>query len=330
MIEFWAEAGPCENSVAKALEYVHTAKEAGASALKVQWYNPETLVQPDTLRYDNTSGPAKSQRELFAHAIYPYERWAPVVETARALDLEFIPSVFDLEAVEQAKHFDIKTIKIASGDITYTEMITASAKDQERIAISTGASTTDEIGVAVKAASDARETILMACHSEYPTPLDRANISRSYSLQADWPTTTPGFSDHTPGIASIPLIVATGVSVIEKHFTLEGGHGYDSDFALTPTDLRNAILSIQRTIAMMGDGVLSATEEEAAARSGARRSLVLTRSLKAGTALTAEMLSALRPHLEGAPTPAERYEVMGRTVKEDMNAGDVILWDSVH
>ena len=332
MIEFWAEAGPCENSTKKAIKYVRAAKEAGASALKVQWYRPETIASPTALRYDHTSGPGETQRETFANSIYPYERWEPVIEEARLLDLEFIPAVFDLEAVEVAKTYGLKTIKIASGDITYHELIEAAALSQPRLAISTGGSFLPEIKSAVAIAEAAHQVVLLACHLEYPTPLEQANIGRIWALQQEfhWPWVISGFSDHTPGISTIPLAVAAGVSVIEKHFTLEANHGYDSDFALTPNDLRNAILSIQRTVAMMGDASLEPTQGEAAARLGARRSLVLTKSLKAGSALNADDLSALRPHVEEAPTPAERGQVIGRAIKSDMNAGDVVTWESLH
>ena len=327
MIEFWAEAGPCERSVQKAIEYVHAAREAGASALKVQWYRPETLVQSNTPRYDNTSGDAKTQGAAFSNSIYPYERWGPVIEECQSQGLEFIPAVFDIEAVQVAKEFELRTIKIASGDITYLDLIEKAAAGQDRIAISTGASTLDEVGRAMKAASSDRsppEIILLACHSEYPTPAERANIARTFALQGTFPDATPGFSDHTAGIGTIPLMVAAGVFIIEKHFTLEANQGYDSDFALTPSELRNAILSTQRTVAMMGDGALIPTEGETAARFGARRSLVLTESLSVGTVLAPHHLIALRPHQDAAPSPAER--IIGRRLNRDLSAGDVLTW----
>ena len=102
MIEMWAEAGPCDNSVKQALKYVRAISEAGANAIKVQWYNADTLVVSNAARYDKTGGAYQMQYDMFKGAIYPYSRWDPVMDLCKDLNLRFIPSVFDLEAVDYA------------------------------------------------------------------------------------------------------------------------------------------------------------------------------------------------------------------------------------
>jgi len=185
-------------------------------------YNPDTVFTPDAPRYDNTSGPALTQNAAAANPIYPYTLWEPVIDKCRSLGVRFIPSVFDLEAVDVANEYNLPVLKIASGDLTYHELIRY-ASDGRQVALSTGAATVEEIEEAVNQLSWAQPNvnhILMACHLEYPTPYHRANIARSYSLQALFPHLVPGFSDHTPGVDTIPLIVASGCQVIEKHVTL--------------------------------------------------------------------------------------------------------------
>lgn len=324
MIEVWAEAGPCDNSVAAALQYVDAVHQAGAAAIKVQWYNADTLVTPDAPRYDNTSGKETTQYAMFKKGIYPYERWESVISRSRDLGIEFIPSVFDHEAIEYAEDAGIKTIKIASGDITYLNLIRHASSFAERIAISTGASTLDEVADALDAVQPGCEAILMACHLEYPTPLTRANIARTYDLQQNFPDCVPGFSDHTPGIASFPLIAATGCQVIEKHFTLEAGKGYDSDFALTPADLRNGVLSLERTLALMGDIALSPTPEEAAGRQGARRSLYTRRAIPAGQTVNADDIAVLRPG--GGLHPEDKPLLAGMAPLVDLPKFHQLAW----
>lgn len=314
-VELWAEAGPCDKSVDAAMEYVRRTAEAGATALKVQWYNPETTFTPDAPRYDNTAGDAKTQWEAAANPIYPYGYWEPVIEACRDYNIKFIPSVFDFEAIDAAAHFGLHEVKIASGDLTYHSLVAYAAKNIPRLAISTGAATLEEIKATMEIVGPGH--ILMACHLEYPTPLHRANIARSFMIQDYFREydITPGFSDHTPGINTIPLIVATGVGVIEKHFTLAQGRGYDSEFALAPVDLRNAVLSIDATLRIMGHSDLQPTAEEMAARQGARRSPYLARDIKAGETITESDIIVLRPNYGVDP---EERGFVGMVAERDM------------
>jgi sialic acid synthase SpsE len=321
MIELWAEAGPCDKSIDRALEYADAVHQAGAQALKVQWYNPDKVFAPNAPRYDNTSGDATTQNEAAANPIYPYHLWEPVIDKCRTLGIRFIPSVFDLEAVDVANEFELPVLKIASGDITYHELIREASKGRQ-VALSTGASTGEEILAATNQLDHSQPDvnhILMACHLEYPTPYHRANLARSFALQINFPHLVPGFSDHTPGIDTIPLMVATGVQVIEKHFTLAQGLGYDSDFALSPVELRNAVLKIEGTVAVMGDSDITPDEFELPAREGARRSPYLARDIPAGQVLTADDLVILRPDYGISPQEAARY--VGRSFEENLLAG---------
>lgn len=317
MIELWLEAGKCDRSVQTALEYAKAAVSVGASALKVQWYRPETVFTSTAPRYDKTSGPAKTQWEAEINPIYPYELWEPVIDYCRSQNIRFIPSVFDMEAVDVANKFELPVLKLASGDITYHELI-RHASEGRQVALSTGAATLTEVEQAVNQLDldRGRAHILMACHLEYPTPYHRANIARTYALQEFFPFMVPGFSDHTPGVDTIPLIVATGCQVIEKHFTLKQGLGYDSDFALSPDEARNAVLKIEGTVGVMGDSVIEPDEHEMAAREGARRSPYLAVDVPAGRIITSQDVVMLRPDYGVSPQQAARY--YGRSFPEDL------------
>jgi sialic acid synthase SpsE len=316
MIELWAEAGPCDKSIDKALLYAEKAAEAGANALKVQWYNPDTIFSPNAPRYDKTTGPALTQNAAAANPIYPYHLWDPVISRCAELNLRFIPSVFDFEAIEAANHYELPILKIASGDLTYHQLIKA-ASDGRQLAVSTGGATIEEVHAAV----DHLEAnhILMACHLEYPTPFVRANIARTYHLQMEFPHLIPGFSDHTPGYDTIPLFVAAGVQVIEKHFTLVPFKGYDSDFALTPIELRNVVNKIEGTITVMGNAEVSPTPEEGPAIVGARRSPYAARDIPSGHVITDDDLVCLRPNYGISPSQLSTY--IGRSFEVDIPKG---------
>jgi len=324
MIEIWAEGGACDKNIKSALKYVRAVADAGAQALKVQWYQPETHLIPDALRYDQTEGPAKTQWEVIKNPIYPYERWVSVIDLARDQGIEFIPSVFDHESIDFAEQMGIKTIKIASGEITNFELISHAAEVAKRIALSTGGSTLDEVDEALSHIQGP-EIVLMACHLEYPTPVERANIARTFDLQYNFPDETPGFSDHTAGILSIPLIVATGCQVIEKHFTLAKGHGYDSDFALDAIDLRNAVISAERTMTLMGDSTVTPDASEMRAREGARRSCYTARAIPTGKPLDPYDIVVLRPGTGLPPSAASTLE--GMAPSKDLPKHHQLSWE---
>ena len=317
MIELWAEAGPCDNSVSQALKYVQAIHASGTNAIKVQWYNADTLVIPTATRYDKTGGVARLQYELFEDSIYPYSRWDPVIDRCKELGLRFIPSVFDFEAIDYANERELPVLKIASGDITYHKLIRA-ASEGRQVALSTGASRLPEVELAVDQLTQG-EHILMACHSEYPTGYHTANIARTHALQLNFPHMIPGFSDHTPGIETIPPIVATGVQVIEKHFTLKQSMGYDSDFALSPVELRNAVNKIQGTVAVMGDADIEPDAGEEAARTGARRSPYAAHRIPAEKHVELDDLVMLRPYYGIEPWEAPKY--VGRSYGKDIEKG---------
>ncbi len=314
MIEMWAEAGPCDNSVDKALKYVQEIADSGANAIKVQWYNAPALVVPTASRYDNTGGEATTQFDMFAESIYPYKRWDPVIDLAKDLNLRFIPSVFDKEGIDYANEKELPVLKIASGEITHHALIQA-ASEGRQVAMSTGASTLEEIERGVDQLSQG-EHILMACHLEYPTAYEDANIARTFALQLNFPHMIPGFSDHTAGIDTVPLIVAAGCQVIEKHYTLQQGRGYDSDFALDKVQLRNAVNKIQGTTAVMGDSDLGWDPGEASAREGARRSPYAKHLIPSGHQVTMDDLVMLRPNYGPDPTDAHRF--VGRNFGMDI------------
>jgi sialic acid synthase SpsE len=303
-VELWAEAGPCDNSVEAALRYAQAVADSGASALKVQWYNADHLVVPHASRYDHTGGDETTQYEMFRKSIYPYTNWDPVIDLCKELGIRFIPSVFDFEGIDIANQYELPILKIASGDLTHHELINAAAAGRQ-VAISTGAASLPEVADALSNLEGGH--ILMACHLEYPTPYHRANIARTYVLQDAFPYHVPGFSDHTPGVDTIPLIVATSCQIIEKHFTLEPFKGHDSDFALSPADLRNAWLKIEGTLAVMGDAEVSPDWDEGPALMGARRSPYPIRDIAPGETLEPGDLEVLRPYYGIDPWEVSKY-----------------------
>lgn len=352
-MEIWAEAGTCEGDAAYALRAANAAYDAGADALKVQWHDPSRIFSANLPRYDNIIDSLGSTQNEAAGKHLAYEDWRPVVHLCNELNIRFIPSIFDPEAVPFLEHYALSHAKIASGDITNRWLIQEVADAlrfhqpwQPTLCISTGASTAEEIIRAIGWVADTEfrgNLILLACHLAYPTEDDHANLSRVSSLftlatelvvnrqMGRIARVDIGYSDHTESLETASLLTAMNAAVLEKHFTLKGkGHGGDHEFALDPAGLFNLVQARDQTQRLMGSPALTPTPEEAPARTGARRSLAAARDIPKATPLTVDMFTFLRPG-NGIP-PFDLDKVIGAGTNKqqlamvDILAGTVVTW----
>lgn len=305
-MEIWCEAGTCEGELAYALQAADAVAKSGGDALKVQWFRPDTLVTKDAVRYDRTPGATHTTQQEMLGKVLRYDQWGPVIDRCRERGIKFIPSVFDMEAIEAAVKFDLPMLKIASGDITYRGLIEAAAGVSESIVISTGAATMGEVEQAVgwvRGISSYVPIILLACHLSYPTALYEARLGRVKALQDRFSTDIAmrlmevGYSDHTPGTDTFVPLALLGATVVEKHFSvLPYGEGIgDHTFAIRMEDVLEASRKVGGLWQMVDLVELAPTPQEQAARKGARRSLHALVDLKPGDRLTKEVVGVLRP-----------------------------------
>ena len=308
MIEICAEIGQtAEGSVDRSIEAVNAFAEAGATAVKFQWWaSPDNLVVKDTPRYWSTNE-AESQHAAFSSAgMIPLDGWGPVIDAARDAGVEFWTTPFDLESVAAAHNYGMTTLKIASGDVTNLMLIDAVGAVADRVILSTGGATLDEVGRAVDVAIGTHvrplsslyprcEVVLLACSLAYPTPQGRANLGRIRTLLGH--ASVVGYSDHTISSITGMYAVFAGATVIEKHVTMGGDPGKVADHAmgLSPQQFSLYATWIKTAETMVGDGVMGVHEGEAAAVQGARRGLFAAANIKEGERFTTENVVALRP-----------------------------------
>lgn len=313
-MEIWAEAGACEGDMEYAMSAADAVKRSGADALKVQWLTPEKIFHPDAPRYDKTPGDWDTQTGGY-RKLLTYAEWSEVVDYTLELGIEFIPAVFDFDAVERVEYLGLVHAKVASGDITNESLVKYVASVVKHITISTGASTMDEVERAVSWAQSMKPGIqitLLACHLEYPSDLVDAHLGRMIALRDKFPQLRIGYSDHTPGIDSVTLAYLLGAQVLEKHFTLTGTGGGDHSFGVTPDDLTNAVNIITLVERVVGDIELTPTPGESAALIGARRSLYAASDISKGDKLSRENTIALRPHDPSALDASQWSEYVER------------------
>ena len=328
-----AEAGANHNrDLALARELIDVAAEAGADAVKFQTYSGDRIYSSKTPKFAYLAKLTdKSPSELLEDIALPRAWQAELAEHALKRDLHFFSTPFDHEAVAELDALDVPVFKIASFEIVDLPLIRRVAQTGRPIIISTGMAVLGEIEDALRCAAEGGATAvgLMQCTSVYPAPAERANLRAMETMRAAFGVPV-GLSDHTSGIA-VPIAAATlGAAFIEKHFTLDRAmSGPDHPFSLEPDELAAMVRGIRDAEQSLGNGRKDgpSPEESVEMYRLARRSLILTRDLPAGTVLRSDMITVKRPGYGIAPKHAEL--VLGRTLTQDVEADDILLWTMI-
>ena len=111
--------------------------------------------------------------------------------------------------------------KVASFDLSDTELISHIASKQKTVILSCGMASMNDIELALRAIASVsdKKPILLQCTSLYPAPASLSNLNAMATLKLAFGCVV-GYSDHTLGIHIPIAAVAMGASVIEKHFTM--------------------------------------------------------------------------------------------------------------
>lgn len=314
-----------------ALRLIEEAKIAGADAVKIQTYRPDTITlnsqKPD---FQITDGlwAGRSLYQLYEWAHTPWS-WHPILfEHARKVGITIFSSPFDSSAVDLLEELGAPAYKIASFEAVDLPLIRYVAKTGKPIIISTGMSDASEIQDAIIAAREVgcKELAILRCVSGYPAPASDYNLHTITDMLQRFGLVT-GLSDHTPDNTIAIASVALGASIIEKHFTLNrAGGGPDDSFSLEHEELRDLCLKTRTAWEAMGS-VNYARKSSENSNQKFRRSLYFVKPMKAGEIIPPDAIRSVRPGFGLAPKHFEG--VVGRVLKTDVDFGMPVSWDVI-
>lgn len=326
-------SGNHNHSLERALQIVEAAAKTGVRLLKLQTYTADTI----TLNVDKGEFFISDQKSLwknrslyslYSEAHTPWEWQKQIIEHARELGLICFSSVFDETSVDFLEDLDVPAYKIASQECVHLPLIRKVASTNKPIVMSTGMASLAEIDEAVNLVrrTSSSEIVLMKCTSSYPASPENSNVLTIPYLRKIFGCEV-GLSDHTLGVGAAVAAVAHGATVIEKHFTLSRSDGgVDSAFSLEPHEMEQLVVETTRAWQSLGQVSFGPTEAEKSSLSG-RRSLYISRDMRAGEILSKDNLRVIRPNLGLAP---KYYDVvLGRRIKCDLKMGTPLSWDLV-
>jgi pseudaminic acid synthase len=316
----------------QAVRIIQAAKQAGADAVKLQTYTPDTMTiasDREQFRIDGgTLWDGRTLYELYGEAYTPW-KWQPKLKQVAAdLGMDLFSSPFDATAVDFLEKMDVPAYKVASFELVDIPLIQIVARTRKPMIISTGMATLEEIEEAVQAARQAGATqiALLKCTSAYPATPDELNL-RTIPELANRFGCPAGISDHTLGIAVPVAAVTLGACMIEKHITLSRAlKGPDSDFSLEPQEFKAMVEAIRTAERGLGEVHFGATPREASSRVF-RRSLFVVEDLQHGERFTAQNVRSIRPghglHTRHLP------EILGRRASRDILRGTPLSWEMI-
>lgn len=317
----------------EAVKILHAAKEAGADAVKIQTYTPDTMTiacAKEPFRIGaGTIWAGRNLHDLYGEAYTPWD-WQPKLQAAAAgIGLGFFSTPFDATSVDFLEAMGVPAYKIASFEIVDLPLIERVARTRKPVILSTGMATLAEIEDAVTAARGAGcpAIALLKCTSAYPAPAEEMNLRTIPHLAAAFGGVPVGLSDHTLGIAVPAAAVALGASIVEKHFTLSRAvPGPDAAFSLEPGEFRAMVEAVRTVEKGLGAVRYGVTAREAASLVF-RRSLFVVQDVGAGEALTAENIRSIRPGYGLAPKHLK--DILGRRAARALERGTPLAWELI-
>ncbi|BDQ36592.1 N,N'-diacetyllegionaminic acid synthase [Pseudodesulfovibrio nedwellii] len=327
-----AEAGVNHNGdMDLARRLIEVAAKAGADAVKFQTFRAKeivtTLAQKANYQKE-TSGAKESQFAMLKKLELDTRAHENLIAHAQKNNIEFLSTPFDAESLDMLLELGIATIKIPSGEITNLPYLRRVGNKGVPIVMSTGMTTLEEVKAAVtvlmETGASAKDITLLHCNTQYPTPLEDANLKAMDTLALTFPECAIGYSDHTPGIACPIAATAMGASLIEKHFTLDKTmEGPDHAASINPEELTAMVSGIRDIEKALGDGTKQPSVSEKENINIARRFLVAAAPIMAGEPFTKANVVAKRTG-QGGISPMRWDEIMQKSASRNFHTGEII------
>jgi pseudaminic acid synthase len=317
----------------KAIKIIKEAANAGADAIKLQTYTPDTMTLNSNKKYfqitQGTIWDGTTLYELYKKAYTPWD-WQPKLkEIAEELGLIFFSTPFDKTSVDFLEEMNVDLYKIASFEINDIPLIKEIAKKGKPIIFSNGIAELSDIELAIKTMKyeNNEKIAMLKCTSAYPTPIEESNLLTISNIR-DTFNIVAGLSDHSQGITVPITSVALGAKIIEKHMCLDRNlGGPDAKFSLEPEEFKLMVKSVREAEKALGKVSYELTEKQLKSKEHSR-SIFISKDIKKGEKITEDNIIITRPAFGLHPKYYE--EILNKTAKVDIEEGEPLKWSYIH
>lgn len=318
-------SGNHHGALSGALALVEAAAEAGATTIKVQCFDPQTMtLDVDDSRFKVQGGIWDGRRlaDIYREQHTPWD-WIPhLFDKARYLGLKVGSSVFCQPSADFIADLNPDFIKIASLEIVDTPLIEHVARKGLPMVISTGMAVDLEIDAACTAAREAAQVGVTLLFTPEGYPAEFVDLTKIARMKQKWIGSEIGFSDHTLSETLPAAAISHGATMIEKHLTLSRAGGLDASFSMTPSEFARMVIHCREIEGVTTKGANWRPEE---AMRRLRRSLYIIRDVKVGTLLDGTNVASIRP--AGGLPSRYLWQVRGKRAKRNMTKGTPLSFD---
>ncbi|TQR33824.1 pseudaminic acid synthase [Campylobacter sp. MIT 99-7217] len=313
-------------SLELALQSIKAAKKAGANAIKIQTYTPDSLTlnsDKDDFIIKGGLWDKRKLYELYESAKTPYEWHSLIFEAAQNEGIICFSSPFCKDDIDFLSRFDPPAYKIASFEANDEHFVRQIAKQKKPSIVSTGIASEAELERVVQIFKEEQNEnlIFLKCTSAYPASLEDMNLRAILSLKAKFGIEV-GLSDHSFGNLAAILAVGLGARVIEKHFMLDKSiKSEDSAFSLDFDEFKALVKAVREAESALGDGHLNLDEKALKNRTFAR-SLYASKDIKKGELFSSENVRSVRPSF--GLHPSFYPIILGKKATKDIEFGTAL------
>jgi len=336
---FIAEIGINHNGqMGLAKRMIDASKNAGADAVKFQKRNLENLLLPGAIVPEPTGylsvdeNDLPSEEKAFGTWTYPDKRleftdeqFVELWKYAESKGLNFIVSPWEENSVDFLAKNGAKVIKLASIDTTNYQFCEYIAGKGIAALVSTGMCNYHQLslvwGIFYKANCP---MMFLHCTSAYPSPLEDKNLACIPIMQKMYDMDI-GFSGHGMGIEGTLGAVALGAKVVEKHVTLSRQMSGPDQAASVEFDEFSELIKLSRNIVTaIGHGRKAFLESEKVLHGVLSKRFIATKSIKAGTKITKDMIKTVVTKKEGGLLPDQYYVLLNSYTSKDLEPNQII------
>ena len=244
-------------------DLIDVAVDSGADAVKFQKRTIDLVYTKEFLDSPRESQWGTTQREQKEGLEFGSDEYKEIDRYCKEKNIEWFASAWDLESQKFLRKFSLHYNKIASAMIVYEELCKEVASEGKHTFISTGMTTEDDITKAVVIFQNANcPFTLMHCVSTYPMNEVDANLNAIKTLREKY-NCDVGYSGHEVGLAVSYAAAALGITVLERHITLNRAmYGSDQASSVEPPAFRNLVGAVRKIEEAMGDGKLGYIDRE--------------------------------------------------------------------
>tara|TARA_Y100000588_G_C14128908_1_gene870663 strand:+ start:74 stop:1099 length:1026 start_codon:yes stop_codon:yes gene_type:complete len=329
-VKIIAEAGVNHNgSLDLASEMIRQAKSFGADIIKFQSFQSDLIATPSAEKASyqkKNSGNSENQFQMLKDLELSFDNQRELKEMCDHSEIEFLSTPFDEKSAEFLSSLGLKTIKIASGEITNLPLLEVVATNFDKVIMSTGMANLDEIHMALEILFSKgltkREITLLHCTTEYPASFKNLNLRAMKTIKETFDIDI-GYSDHSLRKEASIAAVALGAKVIEKHFTLDRNlSGPDHKASLQPEEFRDLIKSIRNIEVALGSSEKKPSKSELKNIPIARKSIYAKCDIQKGEEFSIHNLISKRPAL--GISPMKMKQIINLKAERDFKKDDLI------